>query len=181
MVDKISKSEQKRIFKQVEELAKELSELGENEVKSLPAEEEVRENISACRGLKGGALKRQVKYLAKVLRQSSLQEIYAFLQKRKGSDLKDKQLFHRAERWRDVLINEALEVQGAYLQENLFMDLDYESSLLEEIALEIPSIDGIDLRKVVFAYAKTRNKTQYREIFRIIKAAIDAEEREIEK
>lgn len=177
MVEKISRSEQKRLFKQVEGLAKELIELSESDVKKLPADESLKDDIRDCRGLKGGARKRQAKYLAKVLRQGPLHEIYEFLTLKKGSALMENQLFHRAERWRDVLVNEGLEVYDECRKNQIEFEPDYTSALIGDLLEELSRIDENDLRRCVFQYARTRNRTHYREIFRMLKAAIELEQR----
>ena len=64
MVEKISRSEQKRLFKQGEALAAELAELSDNDLKKFPGNDDIKKEIIACRGLKTGAKKRQIKYLA---------------------------------------------------------------------------------------------------------------------
>ncbi|PID72990.1 MAG: hypothetical protein CR992_00465, partial [Desulfobacterales bacterium] len=58
MTGKISKSEMKRRFKQVEEAAAELALLSDNDLKKLPASDLVKEEIVACRSVKAGARKR---------------------------------------------------------------------------------------------------------------------------
>ncbi len=177
MVERISRSEQKRLFKQVETLARELISLGDSEIKALPVDDEVKETIHSCIGLKGGALKRQVKYLAKILRGGNLAELYVHLEKKKGSSLKENALFHEAERWRDVLINEILEVQREIITEGGLLDLDYTSDLLEQLHAELPDLDITEIRRVLHTYARTRKKLHHRELFRTIKAAIDSRER----
>ncbi len=177
MVERISRSEQKRLLKQVEELAQEISVLTDSDLDKMDLDSEIRETVIACRGLKGGALKRQVKYLSKLMRDCSLDGIYEFMQQRKGSELKDKQKFHRAERWRDILINEALEVQQECRVEDVPFELDYDSALIYDLEEEISGIDPMEIRRVIYSYAKTRNKTHHRELFRIIKAAIESKER----
>lgn len=177
MVEKISRSEQKRLYKQVEELAKELSQLSDNDLKQLPVDGELKELVISCRGLKAGALKRQIKFLAKILRQSDLHEVYIFMQRKKGSALKEKQIHHSAERWRDVLINEALEVHDSCLFEQVPFEPDYASDLIPNAVSELPSLDQLEIRRVVYHYVKTRNRQHYRELFRMVKAAIELSER----
>lgn len=53
MVEKISRSEQKRLYKQVEELAGELAELSDNDLKQFPGNDELSAEIVNCRGLQG--------------------------------------------------------------------------------------------------------------------------------
>jgi len=177
MVEKISRSEQKRLYKQVEQLAGELAELSDADLKKIPADPEIKEEIRACRGLKTGARKRQIKYLAKVLRQHPLEEVYLFLKTRKGSDLQENQRFHQAERWRDVIINEAMEAAEKSRQEQRSFEPAYPSGLIPEIIEELPGMDEKDLRRCAHEYVRTRNKTHYRELFRMIKAALDGQHR----
>lgn len=177
MVEKISRSEQKRLFKQVEELAGELAELSDNELKKLPASGEVLSEIRQCRGLKGSARKRQIKYLAKVLRREPLEEIYRFLEARKGSDLKENQLFHQAERWRDIIVNEAVELHDACRRDQVTFEPDYRSDFIPDLLDEMEGLNETDLRRCAYSYVRTRNKTHYRELFRMIKAAMEAKER----
>lgn len=177
MVEKISRSEKKRLFKQVEDLAKELSELSDNDLSALEAEEEVKLEIQACRGLKAGARKRQIKYLAKVLRNYSMDSIYLFLKEKKGSELKRNKLFHRAERWRDVVVNEALEMADNCRREQVSFEPDFQSGMISDLLRELPTVNENELRQCAYQYARTRNKTHFKEIFRMVKAALDQEER----
>ncbi|MDJ0621486.1 MAG: ribosome biogenesis factor YjgA [Desulfocapsaceae bacterium] len=177
MVEKISRSEQKRLYKQVEQLASELADLSDADLRKLPADSEIKEEIKKCRGLKTGARKRQIKYLAKVLRQVSLDEIYIFLKNRKDSDLQKNQRFHQAERWRDVIINEALEEAEECRRQQISFEPAYPSGLIPDIIEELPGIDEKDLRRCAYEYVRTRNKTHYRELFRMIKAELDSRQR----
>ena len=177
MVEKISRSEQKRLYKQVEDLARELVELSDNDLKKLPAEDEVKAEIVECRGLKAGARKRQIKYLAKVLRQYPLDAVLNYLKAKKGSALKQNQLFHEAERWRDVIINEAREYSEHCRKEQLDFEPNFPSHLVAELMSELPCLNEGDLRRCAYQYVRTHNKTHYRELFRMVKAAIDLEER----
>lgn len=179
MVDKISRSEQKRLFKQVEALAAELADLSDNDLRKFPGNEEVKNEIIGCRGLKTGARKRQIKYLAKVLRQDSLDEIYVYLKNRKGSSLRENQIFHEAERWRDVIINDAVEVQDNCRREREVFEPDFHSENVRKVTEELQHIDEKDLRRCTYQYVRTRNKTYYRELFRMIKAAIEEQGRNI--
>ncbi len=180
MVERISRSEQKRLFKQVEDLAVELVELTSKDLKKLPGSEAVTSEILNCRDLSGGARKRQIKYLAKILRQEeTLEEIYGYLQSRKGSALKENQLFHEAERWRDTIVNEAMEIYERCRRDQITFEPDYRSPLIAEALMHFSGLDEMDLRRCTYQYVRTRNKTHYRELFRMIKAAVEIEERKV--
>ncbi len=176
MTEYISRSEIKRQFKQTEKVAAELAEFTNKDLKKLPCSDELKEEIIATRGLKGGSLKRQIKHLAKVMRQESLDEIYDFLETRKGSNLKDKKCFHEAERIRDAIINGAIQNQEMAMQEHMQWDMNWPS---EEIAVAVkryPVLEEPEIRKIVYSFVKTRNRLHYRELFRMVKAAIDQDE-----
>ncbi len=177
MSEFISKSEMKRIYKQVGELAKEVADLSDKELKSFPGGTVIHEEILATRGLKGGSRNRQIKYLAKVLRQGPLDEIYLFITKRKGSDLHARKQFHEAERLRDTLINEAMEYHQNCLSEQIPFEPDWESPFITEVTEVYPNLKEKELRQVIYQYVKTHNKFHYRELFRMMKAAVDQKER----
>jgi len=180
MADFISRSEMKRIYKQVGALAKEVADLSDKELKSFPGGTVIHEEILATRGLKGSSKNRQIKYLAKVMRQGPLDEIYLYITKRKGSNLHAKKQFHEAERLRDTLINEAMGLHQKGLSLQIPFEPSWQSAFIPEILADYPNLKEKELRQVVYQYVTTHNKDHYRELFRIMKAAVEHKER-IEK
>jgi ribosome-associated protein len=177
MAELISRSEMKRIYKQVGELAREVADLSDKELKKFPGGTVIHEEILATRGLKGGSRNRQIKYLAKVLRQGPLDEIYLYITKRKGSKLHKKKQFHTAERLRDTLINEAMEVHKECLSTQIPFEPTWSSEIIQEIIQDYPNLKEKELRSIIHQYITTHNKFHYRELFRIMKAAVDLRER----
>lgn len=175
MADRISKSEMKRRFKQEEEAAAELTLLSDRDLDKLDVSSELKAEIIQCRSTKGGARKRQVKYIAKLMREESVSDILDFLAARKGSKLKENKLHHEAERLRDAIITEAIEEQQATLKQGKAWEPDWYGQLIDEV-VEKYSIDAGDLRRTVHQYVKTRYHNQYKEVFRIVKAALEREE-----
>ncbi len=175
MTEYISRSAQKRRFKDEEGVAEELSLLTDKDLKLLPAGQAVKDEILRCRTVKGGARKRQVKYLAKVMREEPVEAILAFLADRKGSQVKVTKLQREVERLRDVIINEAIEEQQSTLQAGLPWEPHWQGPEIDAAVAHYP-IDEGDLRKTVHQYVKTRIHTYYREVFRILKAAVEKEE-----
>lgn len=177
MAEYLSRSEMKRIYKQVEELAREVADLSDKELKSFPGGPVIHEEILATRGLKGGSKNRQVKYLAKVLRQGPLDEIYLYVTKRKGSNLHAKKQFHEAERLRDSMINEAMELRQESLADQVPFEPDFPSIIIDDIIESYTTLKQKELRQVIHNYVMTHNKQHYRELFRMLKAAVDFKER----
>ena len=172
-----SKSERKRRAKGIEQLVNELATLPDREILTLPCDQEIQEEIRSAKNLKGGAKKRQLKYAAKLLRDSSVDELYDFLAQKKGSLLKKNREFHDLEHLRDILINEAVQQyedmmhNNGYISENEPFDFFRESEALKAIAGHFPDIDQALLKNTVLQFARTRNRKFSRELFRILKAA----------
>jgi len=171
MTERISRSEQKRQFKRVESIARELSDLSSADLKRLPASEPLKEEITLCWKTKSGARKRQIKYIAKMLQSEPLDEILQFLQQKKGSKLEENRRQHEAERLRDTIINDALSAYDECRKYREEWDLNWESSAISSTVQHYPEIDENELRRSAYQYARSRSKTHYRELFRILKAA----------
>ncbi|PKN23660.1 MAG: DUF615 domain-containing protein [Deltaproteobacteria bacterium HGW-Deltaproteobacteria-3] len=149
----VSRSEKKRLAKNIEEIAKELVELSPAHIKKLPADDLLKAELSNSRDLKGGALKRQTKFIAGLLRESGTDEILAFLAERKGSHLKQTGAFHELERLREDIITEVLAAR-----EEAWHNHEH---LTERSALR---------------YAATRKPVHRREIFRQLHAAMERQQ-----
>lgn len=178
MADRLSKSEVKRQFKRIEEAAKELAEFSDKDIDKLPGSSFFHDEIRNVRGLKSGARKRQIKYLAKVMREEPLEEILDHLAAEKGSKIKDDQLFHEAERLRDAIINEAIEDQQECQREGYLWEPDWESALIPDVAEKYSSLQENEVRKTTYNYVKSRHISHYRELFRMLRSAIEYHARE---
>ncbi len=177
MTEKISKSEQKRRFKQMEAAAGELSRLSASDMARLPVTDAVKQEIAACRQLKGGARKRQVKYLAKVMREEEgVEQALAYLARYKGSRLKESRLHHEAERLRDLLVNEVLEFQQQAAKERAPLAMEWPGEIVADMVQRLDLNEG-ELRQALYHYARGRAQNSYREVFRLVKAALEKEER----
>lgn len=179
MADRLSKSEVKRQFKRIEEAAKELADFSDKDIDKLPGSSFFHEEIRNIRGLKSGARKRQIKYLAKVMREEEpLDEILNHLASEKGSKIKDDQLFHEAERLRDAIINEAIEDQQECQQEGYPWEPGWESDLIPDVVEKYSSLQEDEIRKTTYNYVKSRHISHYRELFRMLRSAIEYQSRE---
>lgn len=165
----------KRRFKQEEEAASELTLLSDKDLKKLEVSDGLKKEILECRRVKGGARKRQVKYMAKLMREESVEDILDFLAARKGSKLKENKLHHEAERLRDAVITEAIEQQQLSLQQRKAFEPDWKGQEIDKLSARY-SIDSGDLRRTVHQYVKTRFHNHYKEVFRIVKAALEKDQ-----
>ncbi len=172
----ISRSEKKRQAKQIESLAVELVDLSANEIKKLPCDDFIKEEIRIAQPLKSGARKRQIKYLTKQIREIDPEPLLNFLVERKGSQLKKNAEFHNLERLRDDIITDVLAaVEEAFMEDKPLGD-DWPSPALERALATFPNLDETDLRKSAKRFSRTRKITYTREIFRALKAAADSAE-----
>ena len=169
----ISRSEQKRRARNLEKLAHELCALADSDIRQLPCDDILKQEISDARELKGGARKRQLKYIAKILRQMNADPLFEYLANRKGSRLKEKKEFKLLERMRDDILNDAI---FAFQQAEETDDEEgprptWSSSALSEALASLPGLDEQELRSLAERYARTRKPAHSRELFRILKAS----------
>lgn len=167
----ISRSEQKRRIKQVEQLVEEVADLPATIIAKIPASGEVRELFLETAGMKGGARKRQVKYITKLLKNEPLEELYTFLSSRMGAALEEKKAFHELEFYRDALLNEIIELHREAEEDGLDQNEEQSSRVAVEIAGKLPGIDTQALTSLAWLYARTRNRKYSREIFRQLRSA----------
>ncbi len=172
----LSRSEQKRRIKQLEKLVVELVELPAGVLKKMPVSEEVRALTIEVNGLKGGARKRQIKYITKLLRADPVEPLYDFIAQRKGNDLLQKKQFHELEYLRDILIEEAITARRQAKEERRELEEGWDSRVVQDIVAELPLIDAKGLSRLGFLFAMTRSKRHSREIFRLLQAAREQEE-----
>ena len=157
-------------------LVGELVELAPAQIAQLPLSEEARELAAEVHGLKGGARKRQVKYITKLLRHEPVEPIYDFMTKQKGSALRRNREFHEIEYLRDILIEEAINARRQAKENHRELEEDWSSTVVQDIAKELPSIDSRELTRLGFLFAMTRSKRHSREIFRMLHASREQEE-----
>lgn len=174
MSDQISRSEKKRRAKQIESLAVELVQLSAQEIKKLPCDDFLKNEILSAQPLKAGARKRQIKYVTKQIREIDPGELFNFLEERKGSKLKKKSEFNELERLRDAIITDVLAAAEEAFQEDERLGDDWPSPALETVLSLFPKLDEMDLRLSAKRFCRTRKTTYTREIFRALKAAADS-------
>jgi len=174
-LETISKSERKRRCQRQEELALALTALTGGELSNLPADAETLQAIRDSHGLRSGAKKRQLKYLAKLLRERDVTDIHAFLEQRKGSRLRANERERQAECLRDTFINTAIAALEESRYRQIPWDGQWHSQALAEFLTSHPHLDAREICQMAASYAQSRNRLYYRELFRIIKAAMELE------
>lgn|GEM_PF-211384 len=169
----LSRSEKKRQAKGIEEIARELAELSPAHIKKIPADDLLKAEISKARELKGGALKRQVKFIAGLLREGDPAGILAFLAERKGSRLKQTGEFHELEHLREEIITEVIEARQEAQSNQEHLTEDWRSETIAVACRRFPALDPLALKRSALRYAATRKPVHRREIFRQLQAAME--------
>ena len=172
---KLSRSEQKRRVKQVEKLVVELADLPASQLAKLPVDKDIRLLFQEVANLKGGSKKRQLKYITKFFRDAPTEELYVFLEKRKGTELHKEKQASELEYLRDILLEEAIDARRKAKAEYQDLTEDWSSAVVKDIAEELPTVNQHELHRLSFFFAISRNRQHSREIFRLLQAAQEKE------
>ncbi|MCX5864336.1 MAG: DUF615 domain-containing protein [Deltaproteobacteria bacterium] len=174
----VSRSEKKRQAKNIEEIAKELVALSPALIKKLPADDLLKTELHNSRDLKGGALKRQTKFIAGLLRERAKEtdELLAFLTERKGSHLKQTGEFHELERLREDIITEVIEAREEAQRDQEHLTESWQSETIAVACRRFPALDHNALKKSALRYAATRKPVHRREMFRQLHAAMERQQ-----
>lgn len=171
----ISRSEQKRRIKQLEKLVHNMTMLPVTLIDALPCSKEVINLVRDAASLKGGARKRQIKYITKILKHDPVEmdAVYVFMSERQGTTLQDTKEFHEIEYLRDTLLNEAIAQLKTARENHVEMEENWPSQVVAEISKQFPEIDSRLLTRLSWLFARTRNRKHSREVFRLLKAALE--------
>jgi len=159
-----SKSQRKREAAEILQLGQTLSELAPSELEHLPIGDSVRDALLALHKItRFGARKRQLHYLAKLLRNSDCSEIKERLASMRRSASEQTQLLHNTEQWRDRLL-----VEG--------------DSAVTDLLLRYPQTDRQRLRQLLRNHQREQAKMgsdndrgtkASREIFKLLRAEME--------
>ena len=172
----VSRSEKKRQAKGIEEIAKELMALSPALIKKLPTDDLLKTELHNSRDLKGGALKRQIKFIASILRENGADAVLAFLTERKGSHLKQTGEFHELERLREDIISEVILAREEAQRNQEHLTESWQSETIAVACRRFPDLDHNALKKSALRYAATRKPVHRREMFRQLHAAMERQQ-----
>ena len=173
----ISRSEQKRRFKEVEKLVDELAKLPRQALAQIEGLDEIRDLLLEAADKGGSVRQRQIKYLTKFVAAMELEPLYALVSQYRGKALSEKKQQHQIEFYRDALIDEALEVQRQLEEFGEGLTENWESETVAELQGKMPEIEAMTLTRLAFLFARTRNPRHSREIFRYLKSVEEMRQR----
>lgn len=157
----VSKSQRKRECHALQDLGTELVKLSQADLEKIPLDDELQQAILEARRIKQrGALKRQLQFIGKLIRQrdgDALREAYERVMHPYQEDIKH---FHQLERWRERLLEDG-------------------DAALEELLQEQPNADRQHIRQLVRSarneYKQNKTPRAARELFQYLKQLLDSE------
>jgi ribosome-associated protein len=119
-IEYVSKSQLKRESHAIQDLGKRLVELPADHLARIPLDEPVLEAIALAHRIqnKRSALKRHYQFLGKLLRARDTDAITAALSEIDSENQHSLQKHHRAERWRDRILEQGSDAIEALVSEN---------------------------------------------------------------
>ncbi len=153
----ISKTRRKRQMQALQDIGATLTRLPAVQLARLDLPEELREAVDECRRMtKHEAVRRQLQYIGRVMRDLDAGPIAAQLEALHAPSHRETALFHRAERWRG--------------------DLLADPGAVERFTREFPEADPHRLRALAQAALEERQAERpprrYRELFQAINAIL---------
>ena len=125
-----SKSQRKREVHALRDLGEELLAIPEAKLKTL-SDARIVEAVLSCKKItKGNARKRQLQYIAKLMRSTDVDEIQKLIDSLNSNTRTHVMQFHRLEQWRERLIEE-------------------DPDAMEEVFAAFPDIDRQHLRQLI--------------------------------
>ena len=103
----ISKTQIKREADDLVALGKRIADLSQDQFDGMPLTDDLRQAIVVARKLsKGGAIKRQFKYIGKLLRSTDVEGINQAIERQLDKDRAATARLHMMEQWRDKLVEQ---------------------------------------------------------------------------
>jgi ribosome-associated protein len=164
----LSRTALKKASEKLEEIGEELLFARENLVAELPLPEELRDAILDAKEFTSfGAKRRQTKFIGKLMRRLNTEELEAIraaLQVEHGQSVKDAQILHRAEKWRDSLISDD-EQLGQWIDEFPGGDVQHLRALIRQARK--------DAEKTKPGVAQRQGRA-YRQIFSLVRSQLSS-------
>lgn len=116
--DYVSKTQVKQDAADLVALGKAIAALSQDQFEAIPLDDRLRQAIREVRKIsKGGAIKRQFKFIGKLLRDAESDEISQALEKQLNKDRSAASRLHMFEHWRDRLVADGDEGLSAFLKD----------------------------------------------------------------
>jgi len=148
-----NKSALKRTHQALQKLVAELVEMNPAQLEKLPLDEDLKLGVVQARGMRKSALKRQIRYLSGLLAKRDSLPLQQALNDLQGTSREATVRMHRAERWRERLLEEGDEAVSALAQD--YPQLNYQHVRLL-------------LRNILRDQRSGKTPRRYRELYRYL-------------
>lgn len=152
----ISKSQRKRDCHALQDLGSELVKLARADLDKIPLDDELRQAIDEARRIKQhGALKRQMQFIGKLIRQrdaDALRQAYDRVMHPFQEDIKH---FHQLERWREQLLTDGDAALERLVEEQPDTDRQHVRQLIRSAHKEKKDNKPPKAARELFQYLKT--------------------------
>ena len=152
----ISKSQRKRDCHALQDLGTELVKLPQGDLDKIPLDEELQQAIHAARRIKQhGALKRQLQFIGKLIRQrdaEALRQAYERVIHPYQEDIKH---FHQLEKWRERLLTDGDAALEKLVEEQPDTDRQHVRQLIRSARSEQKQNKPPKAARELFQYLKT--------------------------
>jgi len=126
-----SKSQIKREMQELQELGTTLVKLPAKELAKIPLPDPLTEAIELARKITGhGGLRRQMKYIGKLMRDIDTEAIQLTMEKLRQNKQQAASEFHQVEQWRDRLIADGNEALSDFLNQHTEADRQHLRQLM---------------------------------------------------
>ena len=158
LVERVNKTQVKIELDGLMKLGKSIADLSKDQFESINLSDELRAAVVEVRKLsKGGAIKRQFKYIGKLLREMPEEEIeglFLGLDKQLHKDRAATARLHGLENWRDRLVTEADAALNDFMLENPEADRQHLRQLQRKAKQELASEKAPLAARKIFQYIK---------------------------
>lgn len=111
-----SKSQRKREHHALQALAESLIRLSAGQLATVPMSDTLRQDVIEARTMKKGALRRQIRFLARLLSEEDAEAVFTAVERAAHGSREETARLHRIERWRQRLLENEPEALAAFIE-----------------------------------------------------------------
>ena len=151
----VSKSQRKREAHALQTLGEALVKLTKPALQQIPLPDDLRNAIEEAQRLhQHGALKRQLQYIGKLMRQCDVEPIRAAYEKVTNSYREDVEQHHKLEQWRDRLLSEGDRALEQLLAQHADVDRQHLRQLIRAAHQEVATGKPPKAARELFRYLR---------------------------
>ncbi|MDF1690336.1 MAG: ribosome biogenesis factor YjgA [Cycloclasticus sp.] len=151
----VSKTQIKKDAEDLVSLGKKIADLSQDQFEAMPLGDDLRQAFIVARKLsKGGAIKRQFKYIGKLLRSTDVTLINESMERQLDKDRAAAARLHNMERWRDKLVEQGDVALSDFLVSFPNADRQHIRQLQRKAKLELEKEKPPAAARKIFQYIK---------------------------